>query len=212
MIGNIYGKWKVLSEAGRDSKSNQLYNCQCTCGTEKVHRKSTLIRGASTQCKKCRMKIHNKTEDLVGKKIGFSIVLKRLDNIRSNSCYLVRCGCGREKIAFGYKLRSGKGAKCPHCRVKTHGMSGTSTFKCWQDMLGRCLNENHQSFGYYGGRGITVCDRWLKFENFLEDMGKRPSNLSIDRINNDGNYEPDNCRWATMQVQASNKRNTIKNY
>lgn len=77
-------------------------------------------------------------------------------------------------------------------------------------MLGRCLNKNHKAFEYYGGRGITVCDRWLKFENFLEDMGEKPTGLSIDRIDNNGNYESLNCRWTTMKIQASNKRNTLK--
>ena len=89
----------------------------------------------------------------------------------------------------------------------THGLTGTTTFNIWATMKARCLNANKDSYHRYGGRGISVCDRWLSFENFLEDMGERPEDMSIERLDNDGNYEPSNCKWVTNHEQSRNKAN-----
>lgn len=89
---------------------------------------------------------------------------------------------------------------------RTHGMSTSSEYCIWRGILTRCLNKNSSMYPVYGGRGISVCERWKVFDNFYKDMGDRPKGLSIDRIDNDGNYCPENCRWATKEVQHSNKR------
>lgn len=94
-----------------------------------------------------------------------------------------------------------------HTMRLTHGMSRTPIYESWKAMRKRCLNPNAPKYRLYGGRGITICERWDYFENFREDMGERPIGLSLDRIDNDGNYEPGNCRWATQKEQQNNRSN-----
>lgn len=159
-------------------------------------------------------------QDLTGKSFGRLTVIAYAGSVKSPNgknipTWMVRCECGREKTVRGYDLKSNKSGSCGCYRKEqllasnvSHGMSDTKTYYIWKTMIQRCTNKKCKSFCRYGGRGIKVCDQWLEsFENFFDDMGPAPPYMSIDRFpNNDGNYEPGNCRWATKIQQANNTR------
>jgi hypothetical protein len=148
--------------------------------------------------------------NLSGLRFGRLLVLSR-----QGKNWKCLCDCGNEKNIYGNSLTKGATISCgcffkeqAVSRMTTHGKCYTSEYRIWRDMIGRCVNQKNKRFKDYGGRGISVCERWRKFENFSADMGQRPSSAhSIDRINNDGNYERSNCRWATTSQQAFNRRN-----
>jgi hypothetical protein len=145
-----------------------------------------------------------------------STFLTRIGNGTKPYHDLYRCACGREKEVNRYTFRDGEARSCGcmtgafiSAKKRTHGQSigrETRTYRAWQAMRRRCYYVKHKNYLDYGGRGITVCDRWREsFESFLADMGDAPGEFTLDRIDNDGNYEPGNCRWVD---QAEQKRNT----
>ena len=130
-----------------------------------------------------------------------------------NTCWHCRCDCGRETVVSTGQLRRGTSKSCGCLAIelararKEHGMADTPVYRVWQAMKNRCYNPKQRAYPYYGGRGISVCGRWREsFSSFLSDMGMPPTGMSLDRIDNDGNYEPGNCRWATTLQQRHNRR------
>lgn len=152
--------------------------------------------------------------DLTGQRFGRLLALKWGRTNAGRSAWECQCDCGTVKSVDASSLRGGLSRSCG-CGVKesavqrftTHGGSKSQMYRLWASMIQRCTQPNDGSFARYGGRGITVCERWRDFAAFAADMGPRPSpGHSIDRIDNDGHYDPGNCRWATAHEQGLNKR------
>lgn len=150
-------------------------------------------------------------ESLMGTKIN-KWSIKSYEYIKPRMRFNCICECGITSQITAVAVMYGYSKQCKQCNLKIngaktlHGQYGTPTNRIWNSLRNRCNNPNNKDYSKYGGRGIKVCKRWEKFENFLEDMGEKPANLSIDRIDNDGNYEPGNCRWATASEQMSNQQ------
>lgn len=155
-----------------------------------------------------------KTIDLVGQNFGNWKVLLRAGSKHGHTMWLCVCRCGTKRVVEGVSLRKGDTTSCGCLHEElmshlkgTHNLSKTSAYKTWKSMKARCYNPRRTDFKYYGLRGIIVCDRWLKFENFYNDMGEKPKGFTLERKNNSLGYSPENCKWATMKEQNRNSRN-----
>lgn len=166
-------------------------------------------------------KLHRIFTDRTGQRYGRLLVLSLYDMVKNaDTRWLCRCDCGNEHVARSVCLQGGSSRSCG-CLAKevmkavhtTHGETiggkDTREFRAWRAMRRRCYDTTRQNYAAYGGRGIKVCKRWLVFENFLADMGRCPTGLTLDRINTNGNYEPGNCRWADWTTQSRNKRTSV---
>lgn len=156
----------------------------------------------------------NRFKDLSGRRFERLIVLGFSGVIDRHGQWYCKCDCGNLIVTSTGSLNAGSCVSCGCFKREklarkntTHGLSHTRTYRAWEAMKRRCLSEKCEQYHNYGGRGITFCERWNDFKNFLADMGKCPKGLTLERNDTNGNYEKLNCRWATIKEQQNNRRN-----
>lgn len=230
LTGVVFGSLTAVEIAPRyewKSARHPEWRCLCNCGATLNVIKSSLVSGKTRSCGCLRLKRDaGRLLGLVGQRAGRLTIQSFIPAMKRDggSKWICVCDCGTTvEIPVGRLAVNGRGTKSCGClnrdvmlktaktRVKTHGRSYTKTYKAWVSMKGRCNNPKAGSYKHYGGRGISVCSKWMEsFEAFLADMGECPDNYSLDRINVEGNYEPANCRWADRITQANNTRRNKK--
>lgn len=214
LTGNKFGNLTPIKNVGRDTHNNALWLCVCECGRESVVVARDLKSGHTKSCG-CLQ------QQKISHRYGKLAVIKEVDKRNGRRHYLCQCDCGNQKVVMGGNLIQGNVRSCG-CLQKqapynmTHGLSRDSNgkktrlFRIWSGMKTRCLNKNNKTYQGYGGRGILICDEWMNFKNFHDWAHANGYHdvLTIERINNDGNYAPDNCTWIPLGEQALNRRNT----
>ncbi|MEX3914918.1 hypothetical protein AB4Y43_01540 [Paraburkholderia sp. BR10872] len=208
----------VRETPSSDSKRHAIFRCDC--GNEIDLRISSVTSGntSSCGCLKREESAKNARKDMEpGAAFDRLTFLSHLERKRKHLWLgLFRCACGREIEKEITQVRQGAVRSCGCLKIDRtveastkHGMSKTAYYGVWLTMIRRCTDPANDKYKDYGARGIGVCERWMKFENFLADMGKRPAGASIDRQDNDIGYQPGNCRWATPTQQANNTRKNV---
>lgn len=211
-----FGKLIALRENGRDNHGKVLWECRCECGEIITVIGEGLTRGNTKGCPDCKF------ENLTGQKFGKLTVLELIERTKGHGKYKCLCECGKETVTISTNLKQGKTKSCG-CgevqnrknnweKITTHGLSEHPLYVTWNGMKARCYNPNSEKFPIYGGRGIIICDEWEEdFKAFYDwsIANGWQEGLTIDRIDNDGIYEPSNCRMADDETQANNKSTSV---
>lgn len=219
LTGMRFGRLAVVESVGQNKNKNYLWRCRCDCGNEIITSGGNLTSGKVKSCGCLQKDIVSaaRFDNLVGKKFGRLTVLELVGKEGYNYIWKCQCECGDFKFVKSNDLRSGHIASCGCLRRElsikrftSHGLSKDRIFTVWVSIKARCLNCNSKAFKRYGGRGITMYPAWANdFQAFYDYVSKLPhfgeEGYTLDRINNDGNYEPDNIRWATVKKQARNR-------
>lgn len=208
LTGQTFGRLTVQSFAWMSQNAKAMWLCRCECGNGKVILGASLRGGKVVSCGCYRIDIAKEryTPKRSGRRYGKLVVLHSAGHVGPAHYWLCRCDCSNVVAIRGSFLTSGNSTSCG-CSRRIHLKCDTPEYRAWAGMKGRCHNPKSKQWHRYGGRGIKVCDKWREsFKDFLADVGPRPSRFhSMDRIDNDGDYEPGNCRWATNKEQSINR-------
>lgn len=146
----------------------------------------------------------------IGQKFGKWKILSHQRGLKNPRIHFeCVCDCGEKSIIQANAIFNGNSRSCKYCAPSKHGFYKSPTWNSWSGAKNRCNNKNNKDYDSYGGRGIKFAERWNDFANFLADMGEKPPHMTLDRINNNGNYEPGNCRWTTYSEQNKNQRKRV---